>query len=107
MLASPIVLYSPIMSDVTRDERIERAARVLRRWGLGGVAATLLADGGPLAFFGAQALYFAAPVLGVLGTGEGVTDLAALLEDPAAAGALAAELGRDPAHGERGPVHKS
>jgi hypothetical protein len=86
------------MIDVTREAQIQRAARALRGWGLGGLAATLLADGGPLAFFGAQALYFAAPVLGALnpmGGGEGVNAWAALLEDPAAAAALADELRRD------------
>jgi hypothetical protein len=80
------------MLDVTREAQIQRAARALRGWGLGGLAATVLADGGPLAFLGAQALYFAAPVLGALPGGEGANAWAALLEDPAAARALAAEL---------------
>jgi hypothetical protein len=83
------------MIDVTREAHIQHAARVLRRWGLGGLAATVLADGGPLTFLGAQALYFAAPVLGAFSGGEGVNAWAALLEDPAAARALAAELRGD------------
>jgi hypothetical protein len=63
MLASLSVLYSPIMIDVSRRQRIARVARALRRWGLAGPAATLLAEGGPLPFLGAQALYFGAPLL--------------------------------------------
>jgi hypothetical protein len=100
------------MLDVTREAQVERAARALRGWGLGRLAATLLADGGPLAFFGAQALYFAAPVLGALGPGQAVNEWAALLEDPASARALLQALARetgDPprARGgdERGTTH--
>jgi len=92
MLASPIVLYSPIMIDVSRRMRIARVARALRGWGLGGVAATLLAEGGPLPFLGAQALYFGAPVLGALAPSADLEGLAGLLEDPEAVRALAHQL---------------
>jgi hypothetical protein len=73
-----------------------RAARALRAWGLGGLAAALLDNGGPLAFFGAQALYFAAPVLDGLGQSNIASDLAAVLDDPAATRAFAAELTAPP-----------
>jgi hypothetical protein len=69
-----------------------RAARALRAWGLDGLAAAVLDQGGPLAFFGAQALYFAAPLIDGLGAGTFATDLATVLDDPAATRALAAEL---------------
>ena len=92
MLASPIVLYSPIMIDVTRSKRIAGVARALRGWGLAGLAATLLADGGPLPFLGAQALYFGAPVLTALAPGADLEGLAAVLEDPEAVAVLARRL---------------
>jgi hypothetical protein len=92
MLASPYVLYSPIMIDVSRSKRIAGAARALRGWGLGSLAAALLADGGPLPFLGAQALYFGAPVLGALAPGADLEGLAGLLEDPEAVRALARRL---------------
>lgn len=91
MLASPYVLYSRIMIDVSR-QRIARVARVLRGWGLGDLAATLLTEGGPLPFLGAQALYFSAPVLGVLAPGADLEGLAGLLEDPESVRALAHQL---------------
>ncbi len=74
------------------DSAVQRSARRLRRLGLGGLTASLLAQGGPLAFLGAQALYFAAPMLSVLDDGTGLNELAAVLEDPAAAQALAGVL---------------
>jgi hypothetical protein len=73
-------------------------ARALRGWGLGPsglgriVAATLLAEGGPLPFLGAQALYFGAPLLGALAPGADLEGLAGLLEDPEAVRALARQL---------------
>jgi hypothetical protein len=92
MLASPSVLYSPIMIDASRSKRISGVARALRRWGLSGLAASLLAEGGPLPFLGAQALYFGAPVLDALAPGADLEGLAALLEDPEAVRALARHL---------------
>ncbi len=78
-----------------------RAARALRAWGLGGLAAALLGPDSPLAFFSAQALYFAAPMLDGLG-GTFASDLAAVLDDPAQARAFAAELSA-PTHPEGQP----
>ncbi len=75
-----------------QDSAVKRAARRLRDLGLGGLAAALLTHGGPLAFFGAQTLYAAAPLLSVFDDGTGVNDLAAVLEDPEAARALAGIL---------------
>jgi hypothetical protein len=81
------------MFESGRNLQISGAARVLRRWPkLGGLAAALLADGGPLPFLGAQALYFAAPLLGAFSTPGRVENLAALLEDPQSLQALAREL---------------
>src|SRR5438067_226880 len=93
MLASPIVLYSPTMIDASRIMHITRVARALRGWGLGRiVAVTLLAEGGPLPFLGAQALYFGAPVLGALAPSADLEGLAGLLEDPEAVRVLAHQL---------------
>jgi hypothetical protein len=92
MLASPIVLYSPIMIDESRRKRIARVARALRGWRLDGLAATLLAEGGPLPFLGAQALYFGAPLLGALAPAADLDGLAGLLEDPEAVRVLAQQL---------------
>jgi hypothetical protein len=86
------------MIDVSRRMRIARVARALRGWGLGRsgigriVAATLLAEGGPLPFLGAQALYFGAPVLGALAPSADLEGLAGLLEDPESVRALAHQL---------------
>jgi hypothetical protein len=85
------------MIDESRGERIARVARALRGWGLGRsgvgqIVAALLAEGGPLPFLGAQALYFGAPVLGALAPGADLEGLAGLLEDPAAVRALAQQL---------------
>lgn len=66
--------------------------RALRAWGAGGLAAELLESGGPLTFLGAQALYFAAPVVDPFGSGTGLTAWAALLEDPHAVQNLAGRL---------------
>ena len=74
------------------DSAVQRAARALRGLGLGGPAAALLTHGGPLAFWGAQALYAAAPVLSVFDAGADFNEVAAVLEDPAATQALAGLL---------------
>ena len=79
-----------------QDSAVKRAARRLRGLGLGGLAATLLTHGGPLAFWGAQTLYAAAPMLSLFDDGEGVNELAGVLEDPAAARALAGQLAAQP-----------
>ncbi len=92
MLASLNVLYSGIMIDVSRRLRISRVAHALRGWGLAAPAAVLLAEGGPLPFLGAQALYFGAPLLGALAPGVDLAGLAGLLDDPEAVRALAQQL---------------
>ena len=92
MLASPSVLYSQIMFDVSRGKRISGVARALRRWGLSSLAASLLAESGPLPYLGAQALYFSAPILGALAPGADLDGLAALLEDPEAVRTLVRHL---------------
>ena len=68
----------------------------LRAWGVGGLAAELLEHGGPLSFLGAQALYFAAPVVEPFGSGNSLIAWAELLEDPAAVEALADRLRAGP-----------
>jgi hypothetical protein len=80
------------MIDVSRSKRIAGVARALRGWGLGGLAAALLADSGPLPFLGAQALYFGAPVVSALAPEADIEGLAALLEDPESVRALARQL---------------
>ena len=92
LLASPSVLYSRVVTVENRNQRIVGVARALRGWGLGSLAATLLSEGGPLPFLGAQALYFGAPVLDVLAPGADLQGLAGLLEDPEAVRALARQL---------------
>lgn len=66
--------------------------QALRAWGVGGLAAGLLENSGPLSFLGAQALYFAAPVVDPFGTNTNLLGLAELLEDPNAVQALAGRL---------------
>jgi len=80
------------MTDGSRSKRIAGVARALRGWGLGGLAATLLVEGGPLPFLGAQALYFGAPLVDALAPGADLEGLAGMLEDPAAVRALAAAI---------------
>ena len=80
------------MTEISRGERLARVVRALRGWGLHGLAATLLAEGGPLPFLGAQALYFGAPLFGALVPDADLAGLAGLLEDPAAVRALAQQL---------------
>jgi hypothetical protein len=80
------------MFESGRNLQISEVARALRRFGLGGLAATLLGDGGPLPFLGAQALYFSAPVLGAFAPQGQVENLAALLEDPKSMQTLVSEL---------------
>ena len=77
--------------------------RALRAWGVGGLAAELLEGAGPLSFLGAQALYFAAPVVEPFGSGNRLAAWAELLEDPHAVQALAGQL-RGPAPEQDGTV---
>ncbi len=80
------------MIDVSRDKLPEPWIANLRAWGLGGLASSLLRHGGPLPLVGAQALYFAAPMLDVFGSGDWLVGLANTLEDPTATQALADRL---------------
>jgi hypothetical protein len=76
--------------------------RALRAWGVGGLAAELLENGGPLSFLGAQALYFTAPVITPFAAGTHLLAWAELLEDPDAVQRLATRL-RAPAGPEGYP----
>jgi len=85
------VLYSRLMM----EDNVANLARRLQAWGLNGLAAAFLENAGPLAFLGAQALYFSGPALTPFmpdAWGRNVTALARLLEDPAAVRAFAAQL---------------
>lgn len=66
--------------------------QALRAWGVAGLAAELLENSGPLGFLGAQALYFAAPVVEPFGSGNNMLAWAELLEDPEAVRELAGRL---------------
>jgi ABC-type phosphate/phosphonate transport system permease subunit len=72
-----------------------RLWQTLKAAGLGSLAGALLRDAGPLAFLAAQALYFALPVLDILGGGDEVTALARWLEDPAARHSAAGRLDQE------------
>jgi hypothetical protein len=64
----------------------------LRAWGLNGLAAALLEQGGPVSLLGAQVLYAAAPALRLFTAGDPATRLAQILDDPDASRALARSL---------------
>jgi hypothetical protein len=74
------------------EDHLAHLAHKLHSWGLSELAAAFLTSARPLAFLGAQALYFAEPVLGALAPENDVLALAQLLEDPAAARAFADRL---------------
>ena len=74
------------------SSRFDAMARHLRAWGLSGLAASLLESAGPLAFVGAQALYFAGDTFAPFFDGGEVAALAQLLEDPAQVQRLARRL---------------
>ena len=78
------------------ESRVAELARKLRAWGLNGLAASALETAGPLAFLGAQALYFMGPALAPFAPEDEVTALAHLLEDPASVQALAERLHEEP-----------
>jgi hypothetical protein len=64
------------------DRHIWRVwAGFLQRWGVDGLAASLLETAGPLTVFGAQFLYVAQPLLGQALPTEHFEELARLLED--------------------------
>jgi hypothetical protein len=64
----------------------------LRRWGLHGLAAGLVEAAGPLNLLLAQALYIGQPYLRASGSGNGISALARLLDDPRKAARFAAYL---------------
>jgi hypothetical protein len=100
------MLYSPTMSQAETSgpqAAFAGVVRALRAWGVGGLAAELLESGGPLTFLGAQALYFAAPVIEPFGSGTRLLAWAELLEDPQAVNDLAGRL-RGQASGQDGAL---
>ena len=78
------------------EDRIVALAHKLHAWGLAGLAAPFVEAAGPLAFLGAQALYFAEPALTAFASEDDVSALAHLLEDPAALRTLAHYLAEEP-----------
>jgi hypothetical protein len=77
------------------ESPVNQWSQRLRAWGLNGLAATFLEQAGPLAFLGAQALYFTAPVLSLVTPDDQIRRWARLLEDPAAVEALAQRLAQE------------
>jgi len=77
------------------DSRITHIVNALKSWRLNGMAAALLESGGPLAFLGAQAVYFAEPLLSPFVPGDDLAALARVLEDPGAVQSLANRLAED------------
>jgi len=86
------VSLSVLYSRLIMEDSVANLARRLHAWGLNGLAAVLLENAGPLAFLGAQALYFTGPVLTPFMPENEVTALARLLEDPSAVQAFAERL---------------
>jgi len=78
------------------ENRIAALVHKLHSWGMAGLAASFIETAGPLAFLGAQALYFAGPALTSFAPEDDVTALAHLLEDPVALQALAHSLAEEP-----------
>jgi hypothetical protein len=83
------VLYSHAMTSDISAERLERLRRRLLGWatslhsaGLDGLAGTLLGAAAPLSVLGAQVLWVAQPVLGLVVPRDEIGDLAHLLSDP-------------------------
>ena len=58
-------------------------AKTLRRWGMHGLAVSLLEAAGPLTMLGAQLIYLSQPILRGFGTGNQVDALATMLDNPA------------------------
>jgi hypothetical protein len=58
-------------------------ARILQRWGLQDIVASLLEAFGPLNLLGAQVVYLGQPLLGQLGATDYLEELAHMLEDRA------------------------
>lgn len=54
----------------------------LQRWGLSGIASTLIEALRPLGFLGSQAIIMASPILTTFINPDRLTNLSGLLEDP-------------------------
>jgi len=78
------------------EDRIAGIAHQLRAWGIGELAASVLEANGPLAFLGAQALYFAGATFAPFAREEDVLALAQWFENPASVHALAERLTEEP-----------
>ena len=99
------MLYSPLMMQAqpkNKPTALAGLVQALRAWGVGGVAAELLENSGPLGLLGAQALYFTAPMVDPFASGNSLLAWAELLEDPNAVQDLARDL-RAPAAGRDTP----
>lgn len=78
-----------------RELLLDQIATTLKRRGLHSAALAVLEAGQPLAFVGSQVLWLAQPVLGLLWPDVAVSQLAKLMEDPAAVQALMQRLDAD------------
>ena len=58
-------------------------AKTLRRWGMHGLAVSLLEAAGPLTMLGAQLIYLSQPVLRSITPGRQIDALATMLDNPA------------------------
>jgi hypothetical protein len=58
-------------------------ARILHRWGVQDIVASLLEAFGPLSLLGAQVVYLGQPILGRLGANDHLEELAHMLENRA------------------------
>jgi hypothetical protein len=77
---------------MSAEKALRPLAGRLRAWGLHELTATLLEQGGPLPFLGAQFLHIAAPTASLLVPADTLAALAQVLEDPEARQAWAHEL---------------
>jgi len=81
---------------MSNEDRIAAIAHRLRAWGVGELAASVLEASGPLAFLGAQALYFAGATFAPFAREDDVLALAHLFENPASIRALSEHLTEEP-----------
>ena len=61
----------------------EMWAKTLRRWGMRGLAVSLLEAAGPLTMLGAQVIYLGQPVIRSIAPGGAIDALATMLDNPA------------------------
>ena len=81
---------------MNNEDRIAEIAHRLRAWGVSELAASVLEASGPLAFLGAQALYFTGATLAPFAREDDVLALAQLFENPASVRLLAERLTEEP-----------